>query len=146
MELGKRPFAEVVLDPRRYQVSVQTLEPEQRQELQRHVSESSCEILAIATQFYQHAPSISRAATQYLQSSRQLRRKQSSSFNWATLQLAGKLSTATLVEQKTLLSPTGRTRVNSTASTGTATDYPRSPDHSHPRHAGAGDWLCGRSL
>lgn len=58
MELGKRPFASVVLDlARRYQVAVQTLEPEQRQELQRQLSlrEQLYEILAIAAQFYQHA-------------------------------------------------------------------------------------------
>jgi len=38
-------------------LSVQTLEPEQRQELQRQMSlrEQLYEILAIATQFYQHA-------------------------------------------------------------------------------------------
>jgi DNA primase len=39
MESGKRSFSEVVLDlARRYQVTVQTLEPEQRQELQRQLS------------------------------------------------------------------------------------------------------------
>ncbi|MFN7659944.1 MAG: CHC2 zinc finger domain-containing protein, partial [Dolichospermum sp.] len=39
MDLGKRQFAEVVLDlAKRYQVPVKTLEPEQRQELQRQIS------------------------------------------------------------------------------------------------------------
>ncbi len=58
MELGKQSFTEVVLDlARRYQVSVQTLEPEQRQELQRRLSvrEQLYEIMAIAANFYQHA-------------------------------------------------------------------------------------------
>ena len=58
MEVGKRPFGEVVLDlARRYQVPVQTLEPAQRQELQRQLSlrEHLYEILAISAQFYQHA-------------------------------------------------------------------------------------------
>ena len=58
MELGKHSFAEVVLDlARRYQVPVQTLEPEQRQELQRQLSlrEQLYEVLASTTQFYQHA-------------------------------------------------------------------------------------------
>jgi DNA primase len=58
MELGKQSFTEVVLDlARRYQVQVQTLEPEQRQELQRRLSqrEQLYEILAIAANFYQHA-------------------------------------------------------------------------------------------
>jgi DNA primase len=58
MELGKQSFTEVVLDlARRYQVPVQTLEPEQRQELQRRLSqrEQLYEIVAIAANFYQHA-------------------------------------------------------------------------------------------
>ncbi len=58
MELGKQSFTEVVLDlARRYQISVQTLEPEQRQELQRRLSmrEQLYEILAITANFYQHA-------------------------------------------------------------------------------------------
>ena len=77
MELGKRPFGEVVLDlARRYQVSVQTLEPEQRQELQRQMSlrEQLYEILAIAAQLYQHAlrQSEGQVALNYLQSERRL--------------------------------------------------------------------------
>jgi DNA primase len=75
MELGKQSFTEVVLDlARRYQVSVQTLEPEQRQELQRRLSqrEQLYEILAITANFYQHAlnqPQGERAAI-YLKSER----------------------------------------------------------------------------
>ena len=58
MELGKHSFSEVVLDlAKRYQVSVQTLEPEQRQELQRQISvrEQLHEILALTTRFFEHA-------------------------------------------------------------------------------------------
>jgi DNA primase len=58
MDLGKRSFPEVVLDlARRYEVPVQTLLPEQRQELQRQLSlrDSLYEVLASTTQFYQHA-------------------------------------------------------------------------------------------
>ncbi len=58
MELGKRSFNDVILDlARRYQVSVQTLEPEQRASLQRQLSlrEQLYEILALAAAFYQHA-------------------------------------------------------------------------------------------
>jgi DNA primase len=58
MELAKQSFTEVVLDlARRYQVPVQTLEPEQRQELQRKLSqrEQLYEILEITASFYQHA-------------------------------------------------------------------------------------------
>lgn len=58
MELGKRSFSDVVLDlARRYQVPVTTLEPEQRQALQRQltVREQLYEILALAARFYEHA-------------------------------------------------------------------------------------------
>ncbi|HEY9624169.1 MAG TPA: DNA primase [Crinalium sp.] len=58
MELGKSSFSDVVLElARRYQVSVQTLEPAQRQELQRQLSlrEQLYEISALAARFYEHA-------------------------------------------------------------------------------------------
>lgn len=58
MELGKRSFSEVVLDlARRYNVSVQTLKVEERQEFQRQLSvrEQLYEILALTARFFQHA-------------------------------------------------------------------------------------------
>lgn len=58
MEAGKHSFSDVVLElARRYQVPVQTLEPEQRQQLQRQLSlrEQLYEILALTAAFYQHA-------------------------------------------------------------------------------------------
>jgi len=58
MEIGKQSFAEVVLDlARRYQVEIKTVEPEQRQEIQRQLTlkEQLYEILAIASSFFQHA-------------------------------------------------------------------------------------------
>ena len=77
MELGKRSFSEVVLDlAKRYQVAVQTLEPEQRQELQRQLSvrEQLYEILALTARFYEHAlnQSQGKAALEYLQTDRKL--------------------------------------------------------------------------
>ncbi|BAY24590.1 DNA primase [Calothrix sp. NIES-2100] len=77
MDLSKRSFAEVTLDlARRYQVPVQTLEPEQRQELQRQISlrEQLYEVLASTAQFYQHAlrQSLGQKALQYLKSDRLL--------------------------------------------------------------------------
>lgn len=77
MELGKHSFAEVVLDlARRYQVPVQTLEPEQRQELQRQLSlrEQLYQVLASAAQFYQHAlrQSQGQKASLYLKNDRLL--------------------------------------------------------------------------
>lgn len=58
MEIGKQNFAEVIMDlARRYQVPLKTLEPEQREELQKQVSlrEELYEIIALASSFYQHA-------------------------------------------------------------------------------------------
>lgn len=58
MALQKQSFSEVVLDlARRYQVSVQTLEPEQRQQLQQQLSlrEQLYQILELTSRFYQHA-------------------------------------------------------------------------------------------
>ncbi len=77
MEIGKRSFAEVVLDlAQRYQVPIKTLAPEERQEFQRQLSlrEQLYEILAIAASFYQHTlrqPQGSQALD-YLKSKRQL--------------------------------------------------------------------------
>ncbi|MCC5667444.1 DNA primase [Nostoc sp. CHAB 5784] len=97
MELGKRSFADVVLDlARRYQVPVQTLLPEQRQELQRQLSlrEHLYEVLATSAQFYQHAlrQSQGQKALQYLQSNRQLKEETIQQFglgyapaSWETL-------------------------------------------------------------
>ncbi|HLP90848.1 MAG TPA: DNA primase [Nostocaceae cyanobacterium] len=77
MEIGKRQFAEVVLDlAKRYQVPVKTLAPEQRQELQRQISlrEQLYEVLASTAQFYQHAlrQSAGQKALEYLQRDRQI--------------------------------------------------------------------------
>lgn len=76
MELQKRSFSEVVLDlARRYQVSVQTLAPEERHELQRQISirEQLHEILATTAQFYQHAlKNFGHGALEYLSDKRKL--------------------------------------------------------------------------
>mgnify|MGYP000670752597 CR=1 FL=1 len=77
MELGKHSFSEVVLDlAKRYQVSVQTLEPEQRQELQRQISvrEQLHEILALTARFFEHALNQpqGKAALEYLTVQRKL--------------------------------------------------------------------------
>jgi len=77
MAVGKHSFSEVVLDlARRYQVPVQTLEPEHRQELQRQLSlrEQLYEILAVTGSFYQHTlrQSQGQLALKYLQANRRL--------------------------------------------------------------------------
>lgn len=77
MEFQKNSFSDVVLNlAQRYQVPIQTLEPEQRQELQRQLSvrEQLYEILALAMRFYEHALHQAQGehALDYLRSQRQL--------------------------------------------------------------------------
>ncbi|NER52111.1 MAG: DNA primase [Symploca sp. SIO1A3] len=78
MEVGKHSFSEVVLQlARQYQVPIKTLEPEQRQELQRQLSlrEQLYEILALTAQFYQHAlrQPQGKQALEYLYEKRRLK-------------------------------------------------------------------------
>jgi DNA primase len=77
MEIGKQSFAEVVLDlARRYQIPVKTIEPEQKQEIQRQFTlrEQLYEILAVTASFYQHALNSPQGAIalNYLQQERKL--------------------------------------------------------------------------
>lgn len=120
MDLGKHSFAEVVLDlARRYQVPVQTLAPEQRQELQRQISlrEQLYEVLASTGQFYQHAlrQSQGQKAYEYLQSERQFREETIQQFGlgyapagWETLHrylVEDKRYPVQLVEKAGLIKP-----------------------------------------
>ncbi|MEA5535954.1 DNA primase [Crocosphaera sp. XPORK-15E] len=78
MEVGKQSFSQVVFElARRYQVPIKTLEPEQRQELQKELSlrEQLYEILAVAANFYQHALSQPQGeiSLNYLTTKRQLK-------------------------------------------------------------------------
>ena len=105
MELEKRSFAEVVLDlARRYQVPVQTLEPEQRQELQRQLSERSqiYEILGVASRFYQHAlwQSSGEAALEYLQQKRKLKDETIKDFQLGYAPVGWEILYSYLVEDK----------------------------------------------
>lgn len=77
MQVEKQSFSDVVLElARRYAVPVQTLEPEQRQELQRQITlrEQLYQILAVTAAFYQHAlrQPQGQQALEYLKSQRQL--------------------------------------------------------------------------
>ncbi|WP_042341160.1 DNA primase [Calothrix sp. PCC 7507] len=120
MDLSKRSFPEVLLDlARRYQVPVQTLEPEQRQELQRQLSlrEQLYEILATTAQFYQHVlrQPQGQKALQYLQSDRQFQAATIQQFGlgyapagWETLSrylVDSKHYPAPLVEKAGLIKP-----------------------------------------
>lgn len=77
MEIGQQSFAEVVLDlAQRYQIPVETIEPEQREEIQRQLTlkEQLYEVLAITNNFFQHAlqQTLGKPALEYLQQERQL--------------------------------------------------------------------------
>ncbi|MEM9272430.1 MAG: DNA primase [Cyanobacteria bacterium P01_F01_bin.143] len=77
MEIGQQSFVEVVLDlAQRYQIPVETVEPEERQEIQRQLTlkEQLYEILAVTNNFFQHAlrQKPGKPALEYLQQKRQL--------------------------------------------------------------------------
>ena len=120
MEIGKQSFAEVVLDlARRYQVEIKTVEPEQRQEIQRQLTlkEQLYEILAIASSFFQHAlhQSQGEIALDYLRDSRQVEETTISKFQlgyappgWETLYrylVEQKRYPVHLIEQAGLIKP-----------------------------------------
>jgi DNA primase len=120
MELEKRQFSDVVLHlAQRYQIPIKTLEPEQRQELQRQLSlrDQLYEILACAAQFYQHAlrQSLGQKAMEYLRSDRQLGEATIQQFGlgyapvgWETLYrylIETKRYPVTLVEKAGLIKP-----------------------------------------
>jgi DNA primase len=97
MEIGKQSFTEVVLDlAKRYQIPIQTVEPEARQEIQRQLTlrEQLYEVLAVATNFFQHAlhQPQGKTALTYLQETRKLAEATVNSFElgyapggWETL-------------------------------------------------------------
>jgi DNA primase len=120
MDLGKRQFAEVVLDlAKRYQVPVKTLEPEQRQELQRQISlrDQLYTVIAAAAQFYQHTlrQSQGQKAREYLTKIRQFQEDTIQQFGlgyappgWETLYrylVESKHYPLQLVEQAGLIKP-----------------------------------------
>ncbi len=75
MELNKSSFAEIVLElAQRYQVPIKTLEAEDKQELQRQLSEKEqlYEVMAVASNFYQYVlfQEQGNIALEYLQKKR----------------------------------------------------------------------------
>ena len=120
MEVGKRSFSEVVLDlAQRYQIPIKTLEPKQREELQRQLSlrEQLYEVLAIASSFFQHALRQPQGefALNYLKTKRQLKEETIQIFRlgyapstWDTLYrylVEQKKIAVALVNQAGLISP-----------------------------------------
>lgn len=105
MELNKQPFGDVVLDlARRYQISVKTMEPEQRQALQRKLSlrDQLYEILALTSQFFQHALRQPQGenALAYLEQTRQLRPETIQQFELGYAPAGWQTLYGYLVEQK----------------------------------------------
>jgi len=105
MELGKRPFSDVVLAlAQRYDVPVQTLKPEERQEFQRQVSlrEQLYELVAIASKFYEHAlyQSAGSAALEYLEAKRGLNRATMQQFQLGYAPGGWETLTGYLIQQK----------------------------------------------
>ncbi|MEL6580237.1 MAG: DNA primase [Cyanobacteria bacterium J06621_12] len=105
MEIGKQSFAEVVLDlARRYQVEIKTVEPEQRQEIQRQLTlkEQLYEILAISSSFFQHALQSSQGevALNYLRSLRHVEENTISRFELGYAPMGWETLYRYLVEQK----------------------------------------------
>nr|WP_199301135.1 DNA primase [Trichocoleus sp. FACHB-90] len=104
-EHSKRSFGEVVLDlARRYQVPVQMLEAEQREELQRQITlrEQLYEILAVGASFFQHAlrQPQGEAALEYLYSKRQLSEETIQKFQLGYAPASWETLYGYLVEQK----------------------------------------------
>ncbi len=105
MEIGKQSFGEVVLDlARRYQVEVKTVEPEQRQEIQRQlgIREELYRILAVTSSFYQHALHQSQGefALNYLRNQRQIEEATVSKFQLGYAPASWETLYRYLVEQK----------------------------------------------
>lgn len=105
METGKQSFAEVVLDlARRYQVEIKTVEPKQRQEIERQftLKEQLYEILAIASSFFQHAlyQSQGEVALTYLRQQRNIEENTIKRFQLGYAPLGWETLYRYLVEQK----------------------------------------------
>ncbi|PSB27452.1 DNA primase [filamentous cyanobacterium Phorm 46] len=105
MELEKRPFSEVVLElAKNYQVPVKTVEPEQRQELQRQISlrEQLYEISALTAKFYEHAlrQTQGEEPLAYLKSDRQLSEETIQQFQLGYAPQGWEALYSYLVEQK----------------------------------------------
>lgn len=105
MEIGQQSFTEVVLDlARRYQIPVKTLEPQQRQEIQRQLSlkEQLYEIVAVTASFYEHTlrQTQGEAALTYLCQARALGESTISQFQLGYAPCGWETLYRYLVEQK----------------------------------------------
>ncbi len=105
MEIGQQSFSQVVLElAKRYQVPLKTLEPEKRQEIQKELSikEQLYEIVALTSNFYEHAlqETLGENALNYLIEQRQLKPETIQQFNLGYAPSGWETLYRYLVEQK----------------------------------------------
>ncbi|PZU94887.1 MAG: DNA primase [Pseudanabaena sp.] len=120
MEIDKRSFSDVVVDlAKRYNVPIQTVEPEKAKEIQRQISHHDrlYEVMALTTSFYQHAlyAHQGKAALAYLLEKRRMSKETIQKFQlgyapagWETLMgylVQQKQIPVSLVEQAGLIVP-----------------------------------------
>jgi DNA primase len=105
MEINKQSFPEVILDlAKRYQVPIKTLEPEQKQELQKQLTEKEqlYEIVAIANSFFQHTlkQKEGKIALDYLKEKRKLEEENIQKFEFGYAPAGWETLYHYLIEQK----------------------------------------------
>jgi DNA primase len=105
MEIDKRSFSDVVLDlAKRYNVPIQTVEPEKAKEIQRQISHRDrlYEVMALTTSFYQHAlyAAQGRQALAYLSEKRQMSKETIQKFQLGYAPAGWETLMGYLVQQK----------------------------------------------
>lgn len=105
MEIDKRSFSDVVLDlAKRYNVPIQTVEPEKAKEIQRQISHRDrlYEVMALTTSFYQHAlyAPQGRQALAYLTEKRQMSKETIQKFQLGYAPAGWETLMGYLVQQK----------------------------------------------
>lgn len=105
MEIDKRSFSDVVLDlAKRYNVPIQTVQPEKAQEIQRQISHRDrlYEVMALTTSFYQHAlyAPQGREAIAYLTEKRQMSKETIQKFQLGYAPAGWETLMGYLVQQK----------------------------------------------
>ena len=105
MEIDKRSFSDVVLDlAKRYNVPIQTVQPEKAQEIQRQISHRDrlYEVMALTTSFYQHAlyAPQGRDALAYLTEKRQISKETIQKFQLGYAPAGWETLMGYLVQQK----------------------------------------------
>lgn len=105
MEIDKRSFSDVVLElAKRYNVPIQTVQPEKAQEIQRQISHRDrlYEVMGLTTSFYQHAlyAPQGREALAYLSEKRQMSKETIQKFQLGYAPAGWETLMGYLVQQK----------------------------------------------